>query len=105
MKQANGLDSTEGQLESDSTLNKVKGAVADKLSAAADMLEGEIGGKRSAYGWQAAGVLNRSADYVRDLNPDQIAGDVQNEVRRNPGRSLLIAAALGLLVGVLVRRR
>jgi ElaB/YqjD/DUF883 family membrane-anchored ribosome-binding protein len=105
MNQANGLDSTEGQRAVDSTLNRLKDAVADKLTAAADLLEAQKGGRQAGYGWQAAGVLNRSADYVRDLNPDQIAGDVQNEVRRNPGRSLLIAAAAGLLVGVLVRRR
>ena len=54
---------------------------------------------------QAADWLDRSADYVRDFDPQQVKTDVENQVRRHPGRSLLIAGAAGLLLGALLRRR
>jgi ElaB/YqjD/DUF883 family membrane-anchored ribosome-binding protein len=36
---------------------------------------------------------------------NQIKDDIQDEVRGNPGRSLAIAAASGLLIGVFLGRR
>jgi ElaB/YqjD/DUF883 family membrane-anchored ribosome-binding protein len=39
------------------------------------------------------------------MNVEQVKADLQQEIRRNPGRSLLIAGAFGLLLGSLLRRR
>lgn len=94
-----------------STFDRIKVTVADKLKQAAEALEqkttapGERPTAMAGYGTQAAGWLNTSADYIRDMNPQQLKSDVQNEVRRNPGRSLLIAGAAGLILGALFRRR
>jgi hypothetical protein len=94
-----------------STFDRVKVTVADKLKQAADALHqkttrpGEQASAVGAYGNQAAGWLNTSADYIRDMDPQQLKTDVQNEVRRNPARSLLIAGAAGLILGALFRRR
>src|ERR1700689_4679015 len=64
MKQTNGLDSTvEEYRPSGPGLNKLRDVVADKLSAAADLLEGQGGGAKASYGGQAAGLLSKSADY------------------------------------------
>ena len=94
-----------------STFDRIKVTVADKLKQAAETLEQKSASPTerptalAGYGNQAAGWLNSSADYIRDMDPKQLKTDVQNEVRRNPGRSLLIAGAAGLILGALFRRR
>ena len=54
---------------------------------------------------QAADWLDQSADYVRQADMQQVKADVENQIRRNPGRSLLVAGAVGLFLGALIRRR
>ena len=90
-----------------STLDNIKTTVADKLKSAAQAL-GQRSGQNSTvsqYAGQAAGLLNNAADYVRDMEPDQVKADIQKQVRSNPGRSLLIAGVAGLVLGTLFRRR
>ena len=103
--------------QQDSTFDHIKTTVAEKLHTAAEALhektsrqtEGpgsQVGNDSlSAYGRQAAEWLDRSADYIEDLDPQQVKTDIENQVRQHPGRSLLIAGAVGLLLGVLIRRR
>ena len=90
-----------------STLNNIKTTVADKLKSAAQALNQRSGQDSSVsqYAGQAAGFLNNAADYVRDLEPQQVKADIQKQVRSNPGRSLLIAGVAGLVLGTLFRRR
>lgn len=96
---------------SGSSFDKITGVIAEKMKTAADTLRNraaEGGGQNNAvvqYGRQAATWLDSSADYVRDLDIDQVKMDVKNLVRQNPGRTLLIVGAAGLLLGTLVRRR
>jgi len=54
---------------------------------------------------QAANWLDQSADYVKQADMRQVKADVANQIRRNPGRSLLVAGAVGLFLGALIRRR
>jgi|SRR5215475_13950789 len=96
--------------QSDSTFKQIKGAVADKLQAAAQTLhqKADRSGQStevSAFGHRAAGWLERSADYVNEMEPQRLRSDLENQVRRNPGRSLLIAGIVGLALGGLLRRR
>ncbi len=59
-----------------------------------------------ATGSRSATVrLNRSADYVEHLDLDQVKTEIQSLVRTHPGVSLLMAGAVGLVIGSLVRRR
>ena len=94
-----------------STIDNIKSTVADKLHSAADTLQQKAGqtdqpdSPMATYGTQASEWLNRSADYIRDMDVNKVKSDVQNEVKRNPGRSLLIATAAGLILGALFRRR
>jgi hypothetical protein len=94
-----------------STFDQIKSTVADKLHSAADALHeksSQPGREReglSNYGHRAAGWLDRSADYIEDLNADQLKTDIKNQVRSHPGRALLIAGAAGLILGALFRRR
>jgi ElaB/YqjD/DUF883 family membrane-anchored ribosome-binding protein len=94
----------------DSTFKQIKGAVADKLQSAAQTLHQKAdrtgqSAEVTAFGHRAAGWLERSADYVTEIEPQRLKSDLENQVRRNPGRSLLIAGIVGLALGGLLRRR
>ncbi|HXG92404.1 MAG TPA: DUF883 C-terminal domain-containing protein [Blastocatellia bacterium] len=90
-----------------SKLDNIKNTVADKLQGAASAVRQKAGQQEGAvgdYAGKASSWLEDAAGYIRQMNPQQIKSDVQDEVRRNPGRALLIAGAAGLLLGVLIRR-
>ncbi len=57
------------------------------------------------YGQQASEMLEESADYLKQLDLRQVEASARNYVKRNPGRSLLIAGAAGLVIGTILRRR
>jgi len=99
-----GSQSTSGS----STLETIKDTVADKLHAAAGVIQQKAGQNEDSpvagYAGQAAGWLDNAADYVRDVDPQKVKSDLQYQVRQNPGRSLLVAGAAGLLLGFLLRR-
>ena len=93
-----------------STLDQLKGTVADKLKNAAQTLkqkaeQAEPNSSVASYADKASGWLGNASDYVREINPTQVKSDLQRQVRNNPGRTLLIAGAAGLLLGALLRRR
>ncbi|MFY9609873.1 MAG: hypothetical protein WAU45_14800 [Blastocatellia bacterium] len=90
-----------------STLDNIKGKVAEGLKSAAGSLrpKGRPEGAMSDYASQASGWLDSAGDYVRDMDVSQVKTDIQRQMRANPGRTLLIAGAAGLIVGALFRRR
>lgn len=96
-----------------STFDQVKSTVADKLHSAARAIQQKVGRDDSpdansnfaGFGQKAANWLDQSADYVGEMEPQRVRRDLENQVRQNPGRSLLIAGAVGLLLGGLLRRR
>ena len=79
-------------------LHRAAKALNDRLSQLPD-------GRWEGLGVHASNWLDQSAEYVKQADIQQMKADVSNQIRRNPGRSLLIAGAVGLLVGALVRRR
>lgn len=52
----------------------------------------------------AAGKLNSTAGFVREHDVKSMRANLRAIVRTNPGRSLLIAAGIGFLVGRAFRR-
>lgn len=92
-------------------IDRVKGAAAQALHAAADMLrhraEGASGqfSALTGYGQQASDFLARSANFVDEMDMERVQRQIEDAVRRNPGRSLLIAGTIGLLLGATLRRR
>ena len=83
---------------------QVRNAAAGRLDSAASAMheraENLPGGARvagAAHG--AANALHSSADYLREHDMGQMADDLREVVRNNPGVALLGAAALGFLVG------
>lgn len=98
------------QTKTGSGFDQVKSTVAEKLHTAAQSLH-QTADRSSrqndltSFGHQAADWLDRSADYVSQIEPRRVRDDLETQVRRNPGRSLLIAGAVGLILGGLLRRR
>jgi ElaB/YqjD/DUF883 family membrane-anchored ribosome-binding protein len=88
----------------------VKNIIAEKLHDAAKGL-GEKAAEQDAhsgiaqYGKQASEWLDQSAEYVRQFNYEQANARVRDYVKQSPGRSLLIAGAVGLVIGAMLRRR
>ncbi len=100
----------EGGRQHDSFFKQIRTTAADKLQAAAQTLhqKADRSGQQtevSALGHRAADWLERSADYVSEMEPQRLKSDIEDKVRRNPGRSLLIAGIVGLALGGLLRRR
>ncbi|MDZ4184900.1 MAG: hypothetical protein U1D97_07980 [Desulfuromonadales bacterium] len=89
---------------------KVKNIIADKLQSAAEALsqKGADQDEESAtakYRKQASEWLDHSADSVRKFEYKKADADIRKYVREKPGRSLLIAGAVGLIIGAILRRR
>jgi ElaB/YqjD/DUF883 family membrane-anchored ribosome-binding protein len=94
----------------DSIFKQIRATTADKLQSAAQTLHQKADrsgqpAEVSALGHRAADWLERSADYVSEMEPQRLKSDIEDKVRRNPGRSLLIAGIVGLALGGLLRRR
>ena len=102
------LDHLTEQTSQTTTLDTIKDTVANKLHAAAGVIQQKASQSPNttagSYAGQAANWLGDAAEYVRDADPQKLKSDLQNQVRHNPGRSLLVAGAAGLLLGFLIRR-
>jgi ElaB/YqjD/DUF883 family membrane-anchored ribosome-binding protein len=92
-----------------STFDRVKFTVADLLSKAADAIHdrsARIGRSNiSNLGDRATRWLEHSSGYVREMEPQRLKADIEDNIRRNPGRSLIIAGVVGLVLGSMFRRR
>ena len=88
----------------------VKNIIADKVHNVAEAL-GEKAADPDAqsgiaqYEKQASEWLDKSAECVRQFDYGQADARVREYVRQSPGRSLLIAGAVGLVIGAFLRRR
>jgi ElaB/YqjD/DUF883 family membrane-anchored ribosome-binding protein len=89
--------------------DRVKAVVADLLVEAADVIHQKSAvtgnAELSNLGGRAANWLEHSADYVREMEAQRLKSDIEDKVRRNPGRSLIIAGVIGLVIGRVIRRR
>src|SRR5262245_21425362 len=91
------------------TFNRVKAVVADLLTEAAGVIHQKSAvtghAELSDLGGRAANWLEHSAVYVREIEAQRLRSDIEDKVRRNPGRSLIIAGVIGLVIGSVIRRR
>ena len=53
---------------------------------------------------RVAGGLQASADWIRDADIDSMKSGIETQVKEHPGRTLLIAAGIGYLLGKAFRR-
>ena len=105
--------------QSGSVFNTVTEKVSEGLLAVAQRVEGGVAQIEAnppaalssvaptigRYGHSAARALERSADYVRDLDLEQLKQDATAKVKRNPGTSLLIAAGIGFILGGMLKKK
>jgi len=105
--------------KSQSGFRKVTGKISEGISGIADRLDREalkvganphgpltsIAPEIKKYGHMTAEALERSANYVRDLDLDDVKEKTRVGVQRNPGRAILIAGAAGFILGALLKRR
>ena len=93
-----------------SGFDEVKSIVADRIHRVAEAL-GEKAAEQDAqsgaaqYGKQASEWLDQSAEYVRQFDYKQADASIREYVKQSPGRSLLIAGVVGLIIGAILRRR
>ena len=90
-------------------MNKIeegRTSAANSLQSAADTLHQKTDTSVKAAGdmaHSAADTLESVAGYMRDHDTRQMMEDVEAVVKKNPGRSLLVAAAIGFLAGRALR--
>lgn len=87
-----------------------KNSIADKLHAVAEVIaekaaEQDAQSGMAQYGKQASEWLNLSAEYVRQFDYEQADAKFREHVGQSPGRSILIAGGVGLIIGAILRRR
>lgn len=85
-------------------IDEKRGPAADALETAAstihekaESLPGGESVKNVAH--SAADKLQSTAGYIRETDVRAMLSDVEDLVKRNPGPALLIAAAIGFLIG------
>jgi ElaB/YqjD/DUF883 family membrane-anchored ribosome-binding protein len=106
-----GKTSAQSQGSDKSTgFGKVKDIIADKLHNAAEALGEKTTGRDAQsgiahYGKRASEYLDQSAEYVQQFDYEQVDAGVREYVGQSPGRSLLIAGGVGLIIGAILRRR
>jgi len=78
-------------------IDRVRQKGEQAARGAADALDSRRG--------DAAGALNRGADYLRNNDVREILSDAGDLVRRRPGVTLLVALLAGFLVAQALRSR
>ena len=99
-----------------------KASLADKLEAGAEKLRsrnqsgtyaGSTGSgtasiasddRMAEVSNKVAGGLQASADWIREADMDSVKTGIETQVKEHPGRTLLIAAGIGYLLGKAFRR-
>lgn len=95
--------------ESPCSCSDIKTVIADKIHNIAELL-GEKFARHEPQSdlerhlKEAAQWLDQSAEYVREFDVGQTDVKVRDYVREHPERCLLIAGAVGLVIGAVYRR-
>ena len=102
------IDTTRGKA------GDLQATLADKLEESASAVRDRSGvasetrarrsGKMAKAGEALAGRLDRTAGWLRENELADLKGLVQEEARARPGRTALIAVAIGFLLGRSFRR-
>jgi ElaB/YqjD/DUF883 family membrane-anchored ribosome-binding protein len=106
-----GESSAELQGSDESTgCENIKNIIADKIHYVAGALSEKAADQDAQCGIaqyvkHASEWLDQSAEYVRQFDYEQANTRVREYVRQSPGRSLVIAGAVGLIIGAILRRR
>jgi vacuolar-type H+-ATPase subunit H len=98
----------------------LKATLADKLEAGAERIRqkasrpGEVVGENVSaetkgnlqnVGQKVASGMENTADWIRNADIASMRSGIENQVRTNPGRTLLIALGVGYVLGRALRGR
>jgi len=89
---------------------RIQNQVASAIRQTADMLslprEGESEkSDLTRFGIQTRSWIEETASQIEKIDPARIKKDFTERIQRNPGTSLLTAAAVGLIFGIVIVRR
>lgn len=89
---------------------EIQAVIANEMEKVSELIgrktsDQEADSTINEFGKQAAEWLDQSADYVRQFEYDRADADFREHVKKNPGRSLLIAGGIGLVIGVILQRK
>ena len=91
-------------------IEKVQYLLAEKLDRIAETIHQKTArsdeqSEIASYGKEASHVLHQSADYIREFDYEKADADVRGYIQEQPGKSILIAGGVGLLLGIFFRRK
>lgn len=75
---------------------------SDISGSSSTTADGKLATAKAKIGQAKEKVVDRmhaTADWIKDRDIDQLKGTIEAQVRDHPGRTLLIAAGLGYLIG------
>ena len=90
--------------------SRIQNQVASAIRQTADMLslprdDDSEKSELARFGVQTRGWIEDAANQIEKIDPDRIKKDFTERIQRNPGTSLLTAAAVGLIFGIVIVRR
>jgi len=96
--------------EKSTGFEKFRTTVVSKLHTAADVLGAKAAdqdpeSRTAQVENYASEWLDKSAECIQNFDIKQTDSKVREYVRKKPGRSLLMAGAVGLVIGTFLRRR
>jgi hypothetical protein len=101
--------STYNPAENKPVLQTIKDTVVSGIGKAAQTLHQQADKSTTPqftdFGHQTAGWLEKSANYLQQAEPEKLRADFETQIRKNPAKSLLIAGAAGLALGIIFRGR
>lgn len=94
--------------DAEQKMNQKRESAANALKNTAGSLRDRAHSSSEAianFGDRTADRLENTANYLREHDMRGMMGDLEGMVRRNPGPSLIAAAAFGFLLGAAMRGR
>ena|SRR5690242_4706641 len=93
--------------------------VTDEFGSSQDEYLGDLRGRAQEYGQKIQDAAVRARDFasekfsqagdklkeLQDRDPKQLVEDAKQFAREKPGQTILISAAVGLVLGLLLKRR
>jgi ElaB/YqjD/DUF883 family membrane-anchored ribosome-binding protein len=93
--------------------------VTDEFGSSRDEYLGDLRGQAQEYGQKIQDAAIRARDFasekfsqagdklkeLQDRDPKQLVEDAKQFAREKPGQTILISAAVGLVLGLLLKRR
>ncbi len=99
---ADALESGADKLRTKAGTQDQSGALAGATGSSSVALEAD--GRVAAVSNRVAGGMDATADWLRQADIDGLRASVEQQVKEHPGRTLLIAAGLGYLLGKALRK-